>query len=329
MIATALQRVASSFTCLGVATLSAFVTGCGAQSYPAKPVRIIVPVAAGGPTDILSRALAQKLTEAWNQPVVVEPRPGGGSNIGFELVAKSAPDGYTLLMAQPAFTVNVSLYKNLAYDPVRDFAPVSLATTHPLVLVAHPSVPARTVKELVALAKAGPGRLNIGSAGNGTSPHLAAAWFNTVAGVRITHIPYKGASLAVIDLLGGHTDLTFASPTAVITHLQQHRLTALGMTTAVRYPLLPNVPTFVESGYPEFVVMGWYGLLAPAGTPREIVLRVNTDVIKALAASDVRERLASLGEDPVGTSPEQFSAWIKDEVTRWAKVVKASGAKAD
>ena len=252
-----MRRVASVLTVL-ICALSGFVADCGAQSYPSKPVRIIVPVAAGGPTDILARALGQKLTEAWNQQVVVDTRPGGGSNIGFELAAKSAPDGYTLLMAQPAFTVNVSLYKNLAYDPVRDFAPVSLATTHPLLLVAHPSVPARTVKELVALAKASPGRLNIGSAGNGTTPHLAAAWFNAVAGVRMTHVPYKGASLAIIDLLGGHTDVTFASPTAVITHVQQHRLVAIAMTTPTRYHLLPELPTFVEAGYPEFVVMGWY-----------------------------------------------------------------------
>jgi tripartite-type tricarboxylate transporter receptor subunit TctC len=260
---------------------------------------------------------------------VVDTRPGGGSNIGFELVAKSAPDGYTLLMAQPALTVNVSLYKSLAYDPVRDFAPISLATTHPLLLLAHPLVPARNVKELVALAKAKPGQLNIGSAGNGTTPHLAAAWFNTVAGVRITHVPYKGASLAVIDLLGGHTDLSFASPTAVITHVQQHRLRPLAMTTPMRYHLLPELPTFVESGYPEFVVMGWYGLLAPAGTPREIVSRVSADTVKALATSDMKERLTALGEDPVGSTPEQFSAWIKDEVMRWAKVVKAAGAKVD
>jgi tripartite-type tricarboxylate transporter receptor subunit TctC len=309
--------------------LAAVTTNCIAQNYPAKPVRIIVPVAAGGPTDILARAVGQKLTEAWNQQVVVDVRAGGGSNIGFEAAARSAPDGYTLLMAQPALTVNVSLYKNLAYDPLRDFAPVSLVTTHPLLLVVHPSVPARSVRELVTLAKSSPGRLNVASAGNGTTPHLAAAWFNTVAGVRMTHIPYKGASLAIIDVLGGHVDVSFSSPPAVLTHVQQHRLAALAMTTPARYHLLPDVPTIVESGYPGFVVMGWYGLLAPAGTPREIVSRVNADVVKALAASDMKERLASLGIDAVGSTPEQFSAWIKDEVTRWAKVVKASGAKAD
>ena len=324
-----MQRFATSSTVPVVAILACCMVDCGAQSYPAKPVRIIVPVAAGGPTDILARALGQKLTDAWNQPVVVDPRPGGGSNIGFELVAKAPPDGYTLLMAQPAFTVNVSLYKNLAYDPVRDFAPVSLVGMHPLVLVAHPSVPAHSVQELVALAKASPGRLNIASAGNGTTPHLAAAWFNTIAGVRMTHIPYKGASLAIVDLLGGHVDLAFSSPPAALTHVRQHRLTPLAMTTPARYHLLPEVPTFVESGYRDFVVMGWYGLLAPAGTPREVVSRVHADVVKALAANDMKERLLALGEDPVGSTPEQFSAWIKDEVTRWAKVVKASGAKAD
>ncbi len=302
---------------------------CAAQNYPAKVVRIIVPVAAGGPTDILARAMAQRLTEMWGQSVVVENRAGGGSNIGFETVAKSAPDGHTLLMAQPALTVNVSLYKSLAYDPVRDFAPISLLTTHPLLLLAHPSVPVRSVKDLVALAKTKPGQLTVSSAGNGTTPHLAAAWFNTVAGIRITHVPYKGASLAVIDLLGGHVDLSFASPPAAVTYVQQGKLTPLAMTSPARYPLFPHVPTFVESGYPEFVVMGWYGMLAPAGTPREIVARINTDALKALGSNELKERLAALGEDPVGTSAEQFSIWIKDEVVRWAKVVKASGAKVD
>ena len=302
---------------------------CAAQNYPAKVVRIIVPVAAGGPTDILARAMAQRLSDMWGQSVVVENRAGGGSNIGFETVAKSAPDGYTLLMAQPALTVNVSLYKSLAYDPVRDFAPVSLLTTHPLLLLAHPSVPVRTVKELVALAKTKPGRLTVSSAGNGTTPHLAAAWFNAVADIKITHVPYKGASLAVIDLLGGHVDLSFASPPAAVTHVQQGKLTALAMTSPSRYPLFPQVPTFIETGYPEFVVMGWYGMLAPAATPREVITRINTDALKALGTNEIKERLAALGEDPVGTSPEQFSAWIKDEVVRWAKVVKASGAKVD
>ncbi len=308
---------------------SAIGINCGAQTYPVKPVRIVVPVAAGGPTDILTRTLSQKFAEAWNQQVVVENRAGGGSNIAFEFVAKSAPDGYTMLMAQPAFTVNVSLYKNLAYDPLRDFVTVSLATTYPLVLVSHPSVPARTIKELVALATTKPGRLNIASSGNGTTTHLAAEWFNTLAGIRLTHIPYKGAAPATIDLLGGHTDVSFASPPPVLTAIAQRRLNALAMTGATRHPLLPSVPTFSESGFPEFVVMGWYGLVAPAGTPREVVNIVRAEVVKALAASDTKERVQALGLDPVGSTPEQFTALLKDEVARWAKVVKASGAKPD
>ena len=300
-----------------------------AQGFPAKPVKIIVPVSAGGPTDVLTRVLGQKLAESWGQPLVVDNRAGGGSNIGFELAAKSPADGYTLLMAQPAFTVNVSLYKKLGYDPLRDFAPVSLVTTYPLLLVSHPSVPARSVKELVAIAKANPGRLNCVSSGNGTTTHLAVEWFKTVAGVNLIHVPYKGAAPAITDLIGGHADLMFVSPPTVLTQIQQGRLRALAITSSARYHLLPGIATFTESGYPGFVVMGWYGLLAPAGTPRDVVMRLNADVVKALGVADVKERLSALGLDPVGSTPEQFTAWIKDEITRWSGVVKTSGAKPD
>ena len=300
-----------------------------AQGFPAKPVKIIVPVSAGGPTDVLTRVLGQKLAESWGQPLVVDNRAGGGSNIGFELAAKSPADGYTLLMAQPAFTVNVSLYKKLGYDPLRDFAPVSLVTTYPLLLVSHPSVPARSVKELVAIAKANPGRLNCVSSGNGTTTHLAVEWFKTVAGVNLIHVPYKGAAPAITDLIGGHADLMFVSPPTVLTQIQQGRLRALAITSSARYHLLPGIATFTESGYPGFVVMGWYGLLAPAGTSRDVVMRLNADVVKALGVADVKERLSALGLDPVGSTPEQFTAWIKDEITRWSGVVKTSGAKPD
>ena len=300
-----------------------------AQGFPAKPVKIIVPVSAGGPTDVLTRVLGQKLAESWGQPLVVDNRAGGGSNIGFELAAKSPADGYTLLMAQPAFTVNVSLYKKLGYDPLRDFAPVSLVTTYPLLLVSHPSVPARSVKELVAIAKANPGQLNCVSSGNGTTTHLAVEWFKTVAGVNLIHVPYKGAAPAITDLIGGHADLMFVSPPTVLTQIQQGRLRALAITSSARYHLLPGIATFTESGYPGFVVMGWYGLLAPAGTPRDVVMRLNADVVKALGVADVKERLSALGLDPVGSTPEQFTAWIKDEITRWSGVVKTSGAKPD
>ena len=324
-----MRHAISTVSSLGLVIL--FVSGidCGAQSYPVKAVKIIVPVAAGGPTDILARLLCQKLSETWKQQVVVDNRAGGGSNIGFELAAKSAPDGYTLLMAQPAFTVNVSLYTSLGYDPLRDFVTVSLATTNPLMLVAHPSLPARSVKELVALARANPRRLNVASSGNGTVTHLAAEWFDTLAGIRMTHIPYKGSAPAITDLLGGQTDVSFPSPTAVLSHIQLRRLNALAMTTLAHYHLLPNVLTFVESGYPDFLVMGWYGLVALAGTPRDVVSIVHAEVAKVLAANEIKERLVALGLDPVGSSPEQFAALIKDEVARWAKVVKVSGAKPD
>ena len=288
-----------------------------------------MPVTAGGPTDVLARVLGQKLSESWSQQVVVDNRAGGGSNIGFELAAKSPADGYTLLMAPPAFTVNVSLYKKLAYDPLRDFTAVSLVTTYPLLLISHPAVPARSVKELVAIARASPGRLNFASAGNGTTTHLAAEWFKSVARVNMIHIPYKGAAPAITDLIGGHADFAFISPPTVLPHVQQRRLTALAITTRARYHLLPDIPTFAEAGYAGFVVMGWYGIVAPAGTPRDVVLRLNADVVKALGAAEVKERLAALGLDPVGTTPEQFTAWIKDEIERWSKVVRASGAKPD
>ncbi len=313
------------------ALLASASPGCvlAQSAYPAKPVRIVVPVTAGGPTDILARSVGQRLTEYWNQQVVIDNRAGGGSNIGIEAVAKAPADGYTVLIAPPAFTVNVSLYPKLGYDPLKDFVPISLMTTYPLLLVAHPSVPARTPKELVAIAKANPGRLNFASAGNGTTTHLAAEWFKSVADVRMTHIPYKGAAPAITDLMGGHADLAFTSPPAVLQQIQQGRIKALAMTTPARYHLLPNVPTFVESGFPGFVVMGWYGMVAPNGTPREAVNRLHGDVVKALATPEVKERLVALGLDPVGSTPEQFGAWIRDEISRWSKVVKASGAKAD
>src|ERR1043166_1182400 len=327
MGAPAMRNVAG----LGAAALLACLAApaCWAQSFPAKPVRIIVAVSAGGPTDILARVLGQKLSEFWGQQVIVDNRAGGGSNISIEGAAKSPSDGYTLLMAPPAFTVNVSLYQKLGYDPVRDFTPVTLVATYPLLLAAHPSVPARSLQELVVIAKANPGRLSFASAGNGSTPPLAAEGVKTVAGVNMIHVPYKGAAPAITDLIGGHADLAFTSPPAVLTQLQQGRLKALAITTPARYHLLPQTPTFVESGYPGFVLMGWYGLVAPAATPREVVTRVHADAVRALAGAEVKERLVAPGLDPVGNTPEQFAAWIKDEIGRWSKVVKTSGAKAE
>lgn len=301
-----------------------------AQGYPLRPVRIVVPVASGGATDILSRALGQRLTVAWGQQVLIDNRPGGGSNVGFEVAAKAPADGYTLLMAQPAFTVNVSLYKKLAYDPLRDFSAVTLAATGANVLVIHPSVPAHTLKDFIALAKAKPGQLNYASSGNGTTPHLSGELFKAMAGVNIVHIPYKGAGASVADLLGGHVDLAFVSLSSVITQIKAGRLRALAITSAKRSTLMPELPTFAEAGLKGYEVTGWYGLVVPTGTSREIINRIHTDTTKALAQPDIIQTLNSFGLEPAGAnSPEEFTAFLQSEISKWAKVVKASGAKAD
>jgi tripartite-type tricarboxylate transporter receptor subunit TctC len=318
---------------LRIAAVLAAALWCSAlqaQPYPARPVRIVVPVATGGATDIVTRALAQRLTPALGQQVLVDNRPGGGSNVGFEIAAKSPADGYTLLMAQPAFTVNVSLYKKLAYDPLRDFTAITLAATGANVLVVHPSVPAYTLKDFIALAKANPGRLNYASSGNGTTPHLSGELFNSMAGVKIIHIPYKGAGASVTDLLGGHVDLAFLSLSSVVPQLKANRLRALAITSAKRSALMPQLPTFAEAGLPGYEVTGWYGLVAPAGTPRDIVNRLHADITKALARDDVMQVLAASGLESVApNTPEEFTAFLEAEISKWAKVVKASGARAD
>jgi tripartite-type tricarboxylate transporter receptor subunit TctC len=302
----------------------------GAQSYPARAVRIIVPVGTGGATDILTRALGQRLGAVWGQQVIVDNRPGGGSNVGFEVAAKSAADGYTLLMAQPAFTVNVSLYRKLAYDPLRDFAAVTLAATGANVLVVHPSVPAQTLKEFIALAKARPGELSYSSSGNGTTPHLSGELFKSMAGVNILHVPYKGAGAAVTDLMGGHVDASFVSLSAAIPQLKSRKLKALAVTSARRSALMPELPTFAEGGLRGYDVTGWYGVMAPGGTPKEIIERLNADIGRALASPEVIQTLGGFGLEPVAkNTPEEFTAFLRAEISKWAKVVKASGAKAD
>ena len=307
-----------------------FCSSLNAQGYPARPVRIVVPVSTGGATDILTRTLAQRLASAWGQQALVDNRPGGGSNVGFEVAAKSPADGYTLLMAQPAFTVNVSLYKKLAYDPLRDFTAITLAATGANVLVIHPSVPAYSLKDLIALAKAKPGQLNYASSGNGTTPHLSGELFNAMAGVKIVHIPYKGAGASVTDLLGGHVDLAFLSLSSVVPQLKAKRLRALAITSAKRSALMPELPTFAEAGLSGYEVTGWYGVLAPIGTPREIVNRLHADITKALALDEIVQALGAFGLEPAApNSPEEFTAFLQSEITKWARVVKASGAKAD
>ncbi len=301
-----------------------------AQTYPTRSVRFVVPVAPGGATDILTRTLAQRLTAAWGQSVLVDNRPGGGSNVGFEVAALAPADGYTLLMAQPAFTVNVSLYKKLAYDPLRDFAAITLAATSANVLVIHPSVPAYSLKDFIALAKSKPGQLNYASSGNGTTGHLSGELFKTLTGVSITHVPYKGAGVSVTDLLGGHVDLAFLSLPSVVPQLKAKRLRALAITSAKRSALMPDIPAFAEAGLPGYDVSGWYGVVTRSGVPKEIVVRLHTDISRALTQSDVVQSLAASGlEAARANTPEEFSAFLRAEISKWAKVVKTAAAKAD
>lgn len=302
----------------------------GAQIYPSKPVRIIVPVGAGGATDILSRALAQRLSAFWGQQVVVDNRPGGGSNVGFEVAARAPADGYTLLMAQPAFTVNVSLYKKLPYHPLTDFSAVTLTATSANVLVVHPSVPVTTLKDLIALARAKPGQLSYSSSGNGTTPHLSGELFKSMAGVNLLHVPYKGAAAAITDLLGGHVDASFVSLSSTLPQIKSRKLKALAVTSAQRSVFMPELATFAESGLRGYDVTGWFGIVAPAGTSKEIVDRLNADFTRALASPDVIQTLSASGLEPVGrNTPEEFTAYLRAEISKWAKVVQTSGAKAD
>ena len=302
-----------------------------AQSpYPAKAIRYVVPFPAGGPLDIVARALGQELNRSWGQPVIIDNRPGAGGNIGADVVAKAPPDGYTILMgAVSTHAINVTLYSRLPYDPIKDFSPVTLITSVPNVLVVHPSIPAKTVRELIAIAKARPGQLNFASGSTGSAGHLAGELFNTMAGVKMVHIPYKGAGPAVVDLLAGHVSLMFDNLASALPNIKAGRVRAIAVTTTRRSPFLPDLPTISESGLPGFDIGTWFGVFAPAGTPREIVTKLNTELIRILNTPNMKERLANLGAEPMGNTPEQFAAFIKSEIPKYAKVIKASGAKVD
>ena len=300
-----------------------------AQSYPTKPIRLVLPYPPGGGTDVIARPLAQKLTEQLGQQVIVDNRGGAGGNIGMEFVAKSPADGYTLLFALTAqYAVNPSLYPKLPYDPVRDYAPISLLANAPYLLVVHPALPAKSVAELVALVKARPGQLSYSSSGNGSGAHLAGEMLRSLAHVEIVHVPYKGAGPAMPDLIAGQVQLSFITYTAAGPHIKTGRLRALGVTTAKRSPTLPDLPAIGETvaGYDSAV---WYGFAAPAGTPPEIVSKLNTEVLRVLAAPDFRSRITLEAVSPIGSTPEEFSSFMKSEIVRWAKVVKDSGAKVD
>jgi tripartite-type tricarboxylate transporter receptor subunit TctC len=304
-------------------------SGALAQGYPSRPIKIVVPYPPGGFNDTLGRTLAAKFTEAWGQPAVVENKPGGNTLIGNDFVAKSAPDGYTLLVVAFPFSVVPSLFKTMPYDTVRDFAPVILAATSPNLLVVHPSLPVATVGELIALAKSKPGSLSYASTGNGSSNHISMELFKSLAGVNIVHIPYKGSGPAVSDLLGGQVQLMFDNTPNVLPHVKAGKLRALGSSGTRRSSMTPDVPTVAEAGVPGYEVTVWFGLVAPAGTPREVVAKLNAEVTRILALSDVRERFLAQGVEPVGSTPEQFAEHIKAQMAKWAQVVQAAGVKAE
>lgn len=302
-----------------------FAGAATAQSYPTKTIRIIVPYAPGGSTDVVFRILAPRLTEILGQTVVVENRPGGSSTIGLDIAAKSPPDGHTLGIPNITFGANPTLMKKMPFDTEKDFAPVSLVSIVTLVVAVHPSVPARSIKALIALAKARPGSLNYGSAGNASANHLATERFSHAAGIKMVHIPYKGGGPAVISIVGGETAILFATIPSSIQHFQSGKLSALAVSSLKRNVALPDIPSIAEAAIPGFEAIEWNGVLVPAGTPRAVIDRLHQAIAKALAIPEVRERIIGLGADPVGNSPEQFAAFIKKEIATWATVIKEVG----
>ena len=315
---------------LSVATALFSATAAAQSPYPNKAIRWIVPFPAGGPSDVLARAIGHKLSEHWGQQVVIDNRSGAGGNIGSDLAAKAAPDGYTLLMGYVGpLTINPSLYRKMPYDTVKDFAPVTAIASSTLILAAHPATTIKSLKELIARAKSGQSTLSFASAGNGTPAHLAGELVNAMAGIKIQHVPYKGAAPVVTELLGNQVPLGIAALPAVIQHVKAGRLNALGVSSAKRSIFAPDVPTIAESGLPGYEVENWQGLLVPAGTTREIVNKLHTETVKILQSQDVKDRLYSQGFE-IGTStPEQFAAYLKADMVKWAKLVKSSGASID
>jgi tripartite-type tricarboxylate transporter receptor subunit TctC len=312
-----------------VVLLAAIATSAFAQAYPTKPAKVIVPYPPGGPTDIVARVVSQKLSDQMGQPFIVENRPGAGGNIGAEAVAKSPADGYTLLVATTAHAINPSLFKSLGYNLTKDFAPVSQLTSGPLVIVANPALPAKNVKELIAIGRSKPGSLNYASSGNGQSTHLSAELFATMAGIKMNHIPYKGSAPALTDVMGGQASLMFDTMLSAMPHVKNGKLRALAVTSAARSPAAPDVPTVAESGLPGYEAIAWNGMLVPAGTPAEVVGKLNAELRKALDAPDVKDRFSAQGFGAAWNTREAFAKFIQSELDKWAKVVKVSGATLD
>ena len=321
---TAALRIALASCVIGALPQDAF-----AQAFPVRSVRFIVPFATGGASDIMARAVGQKLGESWGQTVVIDNRAGGSGMIGTELVARAAPDGYTLLVVEPTFAITPSLFPKAPFDVQKDFAPIVQIGQAPQVLVVHPSVPVKTVKELIALAKAKPGQLNFASPGTGTTGHLGLEMFKMMAKVDMVHIPYKGAGPAVADLLGGQIGVAVVSVSSAQTNIKAGRLRALGVTSVKRFSGTPEIPTIAEAGLPGFDTLQWWGLVAPRTTPADLVNKIAADVSRLTASTDMKDRLLALGAEPVASSPERFATFIRDEIDKWGKLVRASGARAD
>lgn len=312
-----------------IAITNFWATESHAQSFPSKSVRLIVPFPPGGPADVLGRLYAEKLSAAWSQPVIVENRAGAAGNIGSDMTAKAAPDGYTILLIASSHVINSALYDKLPYDPIKDFTPLSQVAYYSLVLVAHPSVPAQSVSELVALAKAQPGKLALVSAGNGTPTHLTAELFRTAAQIDFLHVPYKGAAPATNDLLAGQGQLMFNNPVSALPHVTAGKLKALAVTGTQRSALAPDIPTIAESGYPGFEAGTWYAFLAPAGLPPEISKKLSRDIVAITKQEDLKARLAKMGIEALGSTPEQLSEVMQADLIKWSAVIRNANIKPD
>jgi len=314
--------------CCALAAMLAAPQMTTAQAYPARPVRLITPTGAGGSLDTMARMVAQKLTEAWGQQVIVDNRPGSGGMLGAGAAAKSAPDGYTLLLASNGnLATTQALYKNVPYDPVADFAPISLVASNPYVLVAHPSLPAKNVRELVRLAKGQPGAINVASSGNGSTPHLALELLNSMAGIKLVHVPYKTSPAGLTSVVSGETSLMFVGVVAALPFVKTSRLRPLAVAADRRLAVLPELPTIAASGVPGYEASNWAGLLAPAGTPQAIITQTHRDTVKVLQTPELREHFSNQGLEVVGSSPGEFGAFIKSEIVKWTKVIRESGAR--
>ncbi|MEO8656757.1 MAG: tripartite tricarboxylate transporter substrate binding protein [Ramlibacter sp.] len=312
----------------GLAALAPSAPALG-QTFPSKPIKIVVPYTPGGPTDIAARIVGQKLSEALGQPVVIENKPGAGGNIGADAVAKAPADGYTLLLVTTGHTINPALYPKMTYDLKKDLAPVSQLTSGPMVVAVTPSLGVNSIKELIALAKAKPGTLNFGSAGNGSSTHLAPELFSMMAGIKMNHIPYKGSAPALSDVMAGNAQVAFDFMTSAMPFVRSGKLKGLATTGATRSPAAPELPTVAEAGVPGFEVIGWNGVMAPAATPPEVIARLNAEIKKVLDLPEVKERIAGMGSSAYWNTPADFGNYVQAETAKWGKVVKASGARID